>query len=497
LTPTDPDRIDPGIGGLRRHTARGTMINSAYQVGIALIGLIQRIAVAAFLTREEFGLWGIVLTILVTLSWLKELGIMDKYVQQSEGDQRLAWQKAFTLELYSSLVFVVVVAAVLPLYALAYDRTEIIVPALVLSLSVPLFALQAPSWVYYRRLDYGRQRLLTGVDPVVALVATLSFGVAGMGYWSLVLGVLAGRLAGGLVCVFASPYPFRLRFDSGTLRDYVSFSWPLVGAGVSALVIVQGSVLAVDHAAGLAAVGVVGLVAAITAFTDRVDTIVSDTLYPAVCAVVDRTELLFEAFVKSNRLALMWAMPFGAGLALFAGDFVGPVFGDEWKPAAGLLGAIGLTSAFAQLAFNWQVFLRALNWTQPIFVSAVANVVTFLVVGIPAIIALGLTGFAIAVAAMTLVQIVLRWHYMSRVFGGFKIFRHLGRAIAPTVPPAALVLLIRVAAGDSRTGSLAVVEAIVYAVGVIACTALFERKLLLEAFGYLRGERQRPAVAAA
>jgi hypothetical protein len=65
------------------------------------------------------------------------------------------------------------------------------------------------------------------------------------------------------------------------------------------------------------------------------------------------------------------------------------------------------------------------------------------------------------------------------------------------VAAAAPVLLIRLAAGDSRSGTLAVVEAVVYAVGVIACTALFERKLLLEAVGYLRGERQRPAVAAA
>jgi len=56
--------------------------------------------------------------------------------------------------------------------------------------------------------------------------------------------------------------------------------------------------------------------------TDRLDAIITQTLYPAVCAVADRTELLFETFVKSNRLALMWAMPFGLGLALFAPDLV-------------------------------------------------------------------------------------------------------------------------------------------------------------------------------
>lgn len=422
---------------------------------------------------------------------------MDKYIQQSEPDQELAFQKAFTLELYSSIALVAMIAAVLPLYALAYGRDEIIVPALVLSLSVPALAFQAPTWIYYRRLQYGRQRLLTAIDPIVALVVTIALAAAGVGYWSLVLGVLAGRVAGGLACLLASPIRFGLRFDRGTLTEYAHFSWPLVGAGLSALIVVQGSLLAANQAVGLAGIGVIGLVAGVVAFAQRVDDIVSQTLYPAVCAVVDRRELLHEIFVKSNRLAIMWAMPFGAGLALFAHDFVGPVFGDEWKSAAGLLAAIGLTCGFAQIAFNWQVFMRALNSTRPLFVSAVADLAVFALVSVPAILTLGLTGYAIGVAAMTFVQIVVRWYFMRRLFGGFDIVRHVARAIAPTVPAVAVVLVMRVVEGDGHTSRLAIGEAAVYAVTVVAATLLFERKLLVEAFGYVRGRRTPTAAAAA
>lgn len=49
---------------------------------------------------------------------------------------------------------------------------------------------------------------------------------------------------------------------------------------------------------------------------------------------------MFESFVKSNRLALMWGAPFGVGLSLFA-DLVDHGIGDEWKPAVGLLQAFG------------------------------------------------------------------------------------------------------------------------------------------------------------
>src|SRR3954453_16094705 len=72
------------LGGrnLRQQAARGTLINSGFQVGLAGLSLLRRLVVAAYLTRAEFGVWSIVLTTVITVSWLKQLGVADKYVQQ-------------------------------------------------------------------------------------------------------------------------------------------------------------------------------------------------------------------------------------------------------------------------------------------------------------------------------------------------------------------------------------------------------------------------------
>ena len=129
--PGGEPRYDPAITDLRRHAARGTLVTSAFHVAMAAVGLLQRLAIAAFITRAEYGLWAIILTILVTLAWLKQLGIGDKYIQQDEPDQELAFQKAFTLELIASLGFFVLVAAVVPFYAAAYGHPEIILGAIV------------------------------------------------------------------------------------------------------------------------------------------------------------------------------------------------------------------------------------------------------------------------------------------------------------------------------------------------------------------------------
>ena len=481
------DRIPEGIADLRSHATRGTMLNTAFAIGFAVLALLQRLIAAAFLTTEEFGFWAVVLTILVTLAWLKQLGIADKFIQQNEPDQQAAFQKAFTLELAISAAFFAVVALVLPFYALGYDTWKIVFPTLVCALSVPLTAFEAAAWIPYRQLGYVRHRILVAVNPLVSFVVTVALAIAGAGYWSFVLGVTVGAAAGALVCVLTCPYPFRLRMDRETVRSYASFSLPLLGSGLIGLVVVQGSLLAANSTVGLAGIGAIGLAIGIAAFADRVDAIVGNTLYPAVCAVVDRTALMYEVFVKSNRVALMWGLSFGVGLALFAEDLIAYLFDDQWEPAAGLLAAIGLTSGVGQVAFNWGLFVRAVGNTRPLFVAAIGDLVAFVAVGLPAILAWGLTGWAIGIAAAMLVQLAIRSFYMRRMFAGFNILAQFARAAAPIVPGAAIVLLSRLAFEGGRTPARAIAEAVVYAAVTAACTLLFERSLVREVVGYLRG----------
>lgn len=478
--------MDGGGADLRGRAARGTILNSAFMIGMFGLGLLQRLVVAAFLTREEFGIWGIVLTTLIALSFLKQVGINDKYVQQTEPDQELAFHKAFSLELVISLAFFAFVAAVLPLYGLAYGHSEIILPGIVLALAIPATAFETPFWIPYRRMQYMRQRKLSSVDPVTAFAVTVVLAVAGAGYWSLVIGTVAGSVVGGIVGVVTCPYPIRFHLDRATVRDYAGFSLPLLGYGVSSAVIVQGAMLVSNWTVGLAGLGAIALAASISSFADRVDGLVSQTIYPAVCAVAGRTELMYETFLKSNRLALMWGMPFGVGLAVFADDIAHFALGKRWESTAWLLGVTGLLAGFRQIGFNWTIFMRAVNRTRPMFVASLLNLVAFAVIALPCIILLKLPGYAIGMASMTAVQIASRGYYMARLFPGFRILPHILRAIAPSVPAAGAVLLVRLAEGGERTAALAAGEVVLYVVVTAIATWAFERDLLREIVGYLR-----------
>jgi lipopolysaccharide exporter len=493
LLGVDEDRFAAvGERGLRAHTAQGAIITSTFNIGYAALGLVQRVAVAAYLTASEFGFWGLVVTTLVTISWLKQVGVSDKYVQQDDEDQETAFQRAFTLELVYTLLFYGVVAIAVPLFALAYGRTDIILPAFVLSIALLGTALQSPIWVAYRQMRYLRQRVLEGINPVVTAVVTIALVVAGAGYWGLIIGALVGTFASAIAAVATCPYRLALRFDRRTTREYFNFSWPLFLSNASSLVVVQGAILIGNYAVGLAGLGALALAASFSAFIDRVDGIVRITIYPAVCAVKDRVDVLYEAFVKSNRLALMWAVPFGVGLALFAPDLVDFVLGSKWEVATGLLQAFGLILAARQIAFNWVVFMSAIGNTRPLAINGGLQIAVFFVVTTPLMLTLGLTGYAIGMAVTTVCEIVLRGYFLSRLFAGFNLTSHIVRSIAPIVVPAGLVLGVRLLETGHRSLGTALAELALYGAATVAATFLFERRFIVEMLGYLRGA-VRPA----
>jgi O-antigen/teichoic acid export membrane protein len=472
-------------------TTKCTIINTAFTAGLATLTLLRGLIVAIFLDPSDYGVWGILVIGLGTLSWLKQVGLSEKYIQQDEADQEAAFHKAFTLELIANVILAVVLLAGLPVAVAIYGHDEIVAPGLVCISILPALVLQTPLWVFYRRMEFVRQRTLQAIDPVIGFVVAVVLAAAGAGYWALVASMVVGAWATAIFVWRASPYPLRWNWDRGTAREYFTFSWPLSMSGLGLLVMAQGTLIAASRSLGLAAVGALTIANAFSIYTHRLDEIITSTLYPAICAVKDRTSVLTEAFVKSNRLTLMWGMPFGVGLALFAGDLVHYVIGDKWTFAIDVIRASGLVAAMAHIAFNWTAFHRALDRTRPIAAATWIGLASYGLIVIPLLLVDDLDGYAIGIFAAGVIQLLVRGWFMHRLLNGFDPVAHALRAVLPTVPAAAVVLLTRVAEPWHRTAVVAVAEIVLYLLVTGVATWLLERGLLREAIGYVRRGSRR------
>ena len=471
---------------LRSRAARGAITNGLFLLVIEALGLIQAVVVARLLDSDQVGLYGIVSVTVMTLLALKQVGIDEGYVQQESSDQELAFQRAFSLDLAISVAFTLVIAALSPLIGLLYGDQSLTPLMLALSLLPVLFALQAPVWIYLRRMDFIRQRLLQGVVPAVTLITTVALLLLGLGTWGLVIGALAGNAAAALLAVGLSPYRLQIAFERETTRHYLRFSAPIALAAVCGLIIRQGQFFAFDLKLGLAGAGYLTLAITVTRYADRADQMITQTIYPAICAVREAPDRLVEVFEKSNRLTAMWALPFGAVLALFAPGLVRWVLGSKWDPAILLIQLVGVSTAIYQIGFNWTAFHRAVGRTRPQTVYAISGLLVFLAVPLPLLFVYGSAGFAWGLFAVNIVAGALRWFYMRELLPGARIARLIVRSFLPPVLACTPVLIWRATDADQNSLPIFVGQLVLYLCSYVLITILYERDLLTESIGYIR-----------
>jgi O-antigen/teichoic acid export membrane protein len=473
--------------GLRTATARGGVVNAVFLSGAEALVLVQGLLATALLGPGAIGLYGIVTTTAMTIVALRRVGIDEAFVQQQAADEEAEFQRAFTVELGLDVLAALAIAACAPVLAALYDDDRLLPLTLAVAYLPIAFALQSPQWIFFRRMDYLRLRILQAIVPLGTVLVATPLLLAGVGVWALVIGPACGNVAAVIAAQWLSPFPLRLRADREAARRYLRFSWPIFVSAAAALLVAQGQIAVFGLDDGLVAAGWITLAATLTRYVDRADQIVATTVYPALVRIRDRPDVVEEAFAKSNRLALMWAFPFGAGLLLFGADLVHFVLGDEWHGAIVLIGGLAVATALQQLGYNWFSFYRARGQSWPQAVEAAALAGTFVVLAVPGALLWGSWGFIAGRLACTGAALSVRSVYVRRLLPGFRLSALALRGAVPVLAASVPVVVLRLALwGGARSAAQAVVELALWLVGLVVATRRLERGLLAELWGYLR-----------
>jgi O-antigen/teichoic acid export membrane protein len=473
---------------LRRRTLRGVVVTSGFMLAIDALVLAQGLVVTRLLGPRAIGLYGIVSTFVVSIVALKRVGIDEAFVAQDEPDQEAEFQRAFTLELGLGVVFTALICALAPAVAAVYRDGRLLGLTLALAYLPLTFALQAPIWIFFRRMEYARQRSLQAVQLLVGLLVTVPLAAAtDLGVWSIVVGQVAGYVAAVAYGLAISPYRLGLRFDRASAHRYLRFSGPVLVATLGALAVAQGQVLAFKLHAGLAAAGFITLAVTLTRYVDRADQIVTSSIYPAICAIQDRPKAQVELFIKSNRATLAWVLPFSAGVVLFAPDLVSLVLGGRWQPAVELLQGLAIAGAIQQLGFNWFSFYRARGETGPPAVEAVVGAVAFVVLAVGGLVADGSDGFVVGRAAAVSIAMAVRWFYVRRLLPGVRVTELVLPSLVPVAQAVIAVLALRtITGGEQHVLWQALLEAALFGVVYVASLWQRERALIGELLAALR-----------
>ncbi len=328
-----PDGSTPGTGKLDRALVGGVAWTAGAKWLSQLVAWPAVLIMARLLSLGDYGLNETAGFYFVVTNVVAEFGIGLAVLQMRELDMAVAAQLNTIATAMGALAFIVSVAAA-PLIAAFFHAPALHDLVIVASLSFILTSTEAiPLGLLQRDMDYRRLSFAESAQAVVTSCVGVSCAFAGFGYWSLVMGNLAGRAANIALVVYWRP---------------VRFAWPRFSEVVAPLrfgmeVAVQrivGSInglsdsMVIGRTMGQAPVGAYRLAANLASTpSEKIGGLIMRVTGPLFSRVQHDKELMLRYFLIFTETLAMTIFPLLFGLAILAPETVVLLLGAKWASA--------------------------------------------------------------------------------------------------------------------------------------------------------------------
>jgi O-antigen/teichoic acid export membrane protein len=286
--------------------------------------------VVRLLTPSDFGIVAMAMVLWAYLRYFGEFGIPQTIVTLRDlTEDQLAQLNTVALLLgLGCFGFASLLA-----YPLAkFFKTPQLIWVVVVTCSglVPLGFRAVSEGLLNRDMRFRTVSLLDATTSIIAATATLVMVFFGLGYWSLVLGNLAGYTAQSGLTVAARPHRFAFpRLSS--LRRPLIFGWHVLVSVVASSAYERLDNVTAGRVLGQAALGVYGMAWNLANVPmEKLTTLVTTTI-PTYFAAVQNEPAALRRYLRTLTETLaMTTFPATIGLALVARDLIPFALGAKW-----------------------------------------------------------------------------------------------------------------------------------------------------------------------
>src|SRR5690606_22373665 len=169
-----------------------------------VVGSASAAVLARLLSRDDYGLLGMVATLTALLLVFSDMGLSWATIQRRELTQAQV-SNLFWINVGAGLVLWLACILVAPVMARFYGREELQLVTAIVGASFLIGGLSVqPFALLKRRMDFRTVARIEIAAGVVAAVTAVSCAMAGLGYWALVVQALAGQFTRGVLSIPAS-----------------------------------------------------------------------------------------------------------------------------------------------------------------------------------------------------------------------------------------------------------------------------------------------------
>lgn len=394
------------LSGIVALTQRTFLLQVTGFIAIFLLGI--------FLNRSDFGIFGVVSSIIAFLSYFSDIGLAGALIQKKEDLTQDDLGTTFTIQ--QLLVgMLVVLALVFSNTVAGFYRLE--EPGMwlyrALIFSFFLSSLKTiPSVILERKLDFNTLVIPQILETLCYNLVTVVLAWKGFGIWSFTWGTLVRAVVGLVAMYMVAPWKISLGINTGVAKRLFRFGIPFQWNSFIALAKDDLLFLFLGKILPLGDMGFIYWAKKWAEVPLRLimENIVRVT-FPAFSRLQHDTVHLKGAIEKTLFGISVAVFPLYAAILFFMRPFIDlvPKY-DKWEPALLSFYMFGVTSVFASLSTPLTVVLNAIGRIRITLMFMTAWTILTWVCTVLFITLFGFNGFSLAllVVSLTIVFVVFQ-----------------------------------------------------------------------------------------
>ncbi len=189
------------------------------------IGLSSAFVLSAFLSPEDFGIFGIVTQIIALLVFFSDIGLAASLIQKKTEPTEDDYKTAFTVQfILAWLIFFIVLIIIKMGFLEVKIGNQGVLVLLALAISFPLATFKTiPSIILERRLDFNKLILPQIFEQIVFHSILITMAWKGYGVASYFYAIIFRSIIGLIVIQFLEPWFPKIKIDRASLKGLLGF----------------------------------------------------------------------------------------------------------------------------------------------------------------------------------------------------------------------------------------------------------------------------------
>lgn len=213
------------IEQIKKKSVKGVLSFFVRTLLLQGIGLVSAFVLSAFLSPEDFGVFGIVTQIIALLVFFSDIGLAASLIQKKTEPTQNDYRTAFTIQLILAWFIFFVVLIIIKLGFLeAKIGNQGVLVLLALAISFPLATFKTiPSIILERKLDFNKLILPQIFEQIVFHSILIVMAWKGYGVTSYFYAILCRSVIGLIVIQFLQPWRPKITIDRASLKGLMGF----------------------------------------------------------------------------------------------------------------------------------------------------------------------------------------------------------------------------------------------------------------------------------